>query len=74
MKAATHNAVILDYEVPLCGACAKAWPRIWAEALEAAPGNCGGPSAGSVSGDEARSTGGRAPASPRAPEREAVPA
>jgi len=31
---ATHYALICGYPVLLCAACARAWPRMWAGAVE----------------------------------------
>jgi hypothetical protein len=33
-RTATHVAVVIDYEIPLCSSCAKAWPAMWEEALQ----------------------------------------
>jgi hypothetical protein len=33
-RIASHNAVILGIDIPLCNQCAKAWSRAWDDALE----------------------------------------
>lgn len=35
-RLATHEAQILGHRVALCSACARAWPAMWAAALEPA--------------------------------------